>query len=49
MYDLTDYISLVIKLNILNHMMIFASAYYSFNSEIETLISIFDLILVAFS
>ena len=30
-YDLTGYISLVIKLNILNHMMILASADYSYN------------------
>ena len=29
-YDLTGYISLVIKLNILNHMMILASADYSY-------------------
>ena len=29
-YDLTGYISLVIKLNILNHMMILASTDYSY-------------------
>ena len=34
-YDLTGYISLVIKLNILNHMMILASADYSYTSVIS--------------
>ena len=33
-YDLTGYISLVIKLNILNHMMILASADYSYKNDI---------------
>ena len=32
-YDLTGYISLVINLNILNHMMILASADYSYKSK----------------
>ena len=34
-YDLTGYISLVIKLNILNHIMNPASANYSYNLPVE--------------
>ena len=34
-YDLTGYISLVIKLNILNHMMILAFVDYSYSAPIE--------------
>ena len=42
-YDLTGYISLVIKLNILNHMIILDSAYYSY-----ILIMIFYMAFIAF-
>ena len=43
-YDLTGYISLVIKLNILNHMMILDSADYSYNHLI--IIIIINIIII---
>ena len=45
-YDLTGYISLVIKLNILNHMMILDSADYSYNHLIIIIIIIINIIII---